>query len=215
MNILQRFSSQSGEIQWAIIWWITWWFFSFCVWLVIAFYTTGQDWRKEKYFNLQRISEEIITSLRNWHDNFTVYQGEKDILNDQWDVLKGWIGYGEYKHEQRHMERYNLQSNKVDSLAELKQKNYDNALSKIKIYFSEYWLTKVRDESICLNNLVVSHHLSEDQDEKNKIESDIRETCRTIEELIVIKIKRMGRSWYVNCAYRLIEKYNTLPRKER
>lgn len=212
--ILQRFSSQSGEIQWAIIWWMTWWCFSFFVWLLIAVYTTGRDWKKEKYFNLQRVSEDIITALRNWHDNFTVYQWEKDILDDQGDLLKGWIGYGEHKHEQWHMERYNLQSAKVEDLAQLRQKNYDNALSKIKIYFSEYWLTKVRDESIYLNNLVISHYLSKDQDEKNKLESDIREICKTIEELIVIKIKRLGRSWYSNYFYRLIEKYNTLPSKK-
>lgn len=203
MNIIERFLNQSKEFQWVIIWGIG----SLSVWLLTAFYTTNRNRQKEKYFNLQKVSEEIIQELRQREDTLVIYEEEKDYLNSIYkDMTEDIWENGDKLAYQEYKFTYDT----VKKLAEKQQKSYNNFLSLIKIYFSEYGLTEVRDKSIELNKLVILYQVENTNNREGKmfIAKEIRDICVNIEELIIIKMKRLWRPRYKNLLYRFIEKYN-------
>lgn len=211
------FSSLDPTIQWAIIWW----FIAIFPSLLVAWYSAKSNRKQEKYFKLQQVAEEIITNLWQWQDKTISYDwliipywpyhwdDTRSYSPIDWGLLSN--NYRKKTKEQLENDKYLYEYQKfIDKrtlLLDEIQHHHNVVFSRIQVYFSESWLSVVRDKSQKLADLIAKKFLSETDEEKQKFQAQIRNVCTELKDLIISRTKWYGRSRISRFWYYWTEKY--------
>lgn len=195
------------QFKWIILWWVIW----IVPGLLITWYTWNRNRKQQKYFKLQQVWEEIINAILKWQNTYILYEIKKENIIFIKDILTQELDLNRWNIQpnisEKSLEIYNKSSEKLDKLWEMKQSFYNTIFSKIQVYFSESWLSKVRDQSVSLSNLIAELYLEKDENKKEEIEEKITNLCNKIKNTIIIKIMRYGRPFYKNFRYHRTNKY--------
>jgi len=207
-SLIDLRNSLDNTLQWTIIWW--------SITLISVILVSWKNWKQEKFFKLQKNSEEIIFYLRQRQEVRDLLKemiDEKELL---WNTASSYWSWDLFI-DSSDWDKYTKLQNESEKLRTETQKLKDKYTSKIQIYFSEFWFTKIRDLSIDLSQ---STQKETDILNNKKINSDDKIKLYTeqwlnsincsskLKETIIKKVRNYGRPWYKNIVYYFIESYN-------
>jgi len=175
--------------------------------LWVVHYTANKNRRQEKYFKLQKVSEEVILHLWKRQDTLIKYQEIKEKLDIGSNPMDWTSWYSDPEIQKMYNIKYNELNKEFEKVSNLKQEYHNIIFSKIHVYFSEFWLTSVRDKSALLSRLLANKNFDIYDKDQNDRFLDI---CVELKETIIIKVKRYWRSGFKDLFFRFTEKYNIL-----
>ncbi len=172
--------------------------------LIWAIYSSKSTWRQKKYFKLQQISEDILINLWKYDASRQEFYDRQVSIDYELDQSEG------------HYEASDSQQKELWYIYEKEQKHHDLIFSKIQIYFSEFWLTDVRDISVELSHLIAEEYLLKDREsqEFRDKQHEITNKINELRDVLIIRVKRYWRPWHKNFIYYWIEKYNSIKKDQ-